>query len=340
MTELWFRYLKQMGAQINGQEIIQFEKALQPLPDDSVADISHLGLLRVSGNDATQFLQGQFTNDVHQVTVKQSQLNAWCTPKGRVLVNFRLFQREADAYYLCLPQECLASILKRLKMYVLRAKVTLEEANEKLVRLGFIGTESCQQLSYYLNQPLPTSVHASLTHDKITVICIQTAPVRYLVLTEMDIAQKLWQQVTTVVNPVGSVLWQIADILAGFPQITPATADQFVPQMLNLQALGGVSFKKGCYTGQEIVARMQYLTALKQRLFLVQIEMTTLPKAGEILYQIDGEQIGTLINVQKHPEGYILALIVMPIELAEKETLALQQGVNLKVLDHSASKSL
>jgi hypothetical protein len=334
MTEQWFQYLKQSGAQLNGQTVIHFENAeqSQTLPENSIADLSYLGLLKISGQDAEQFLQGQFTNDIRQVNAEHSQLSAWCTPKGRMLVNFRVFKREA-AYYLLLPQECIASIVKRLSMYLLRAKVEIETVSDNFVRLGLAGTESSQYLSTHLKQALPTTVNASLTHDNVTVLCVQESSPRYLIITDEKTAQTLWQQVTATVNPVSSTIWQLFDILAGLPQIVLATAELFVPQMVNLQVLGGISFKKGCYTGQEIVARMQYLATLKQRMYLVQIDTPIPPQAGEMIYSSEDEQAaGNIVNAQKHPDGRMLALAVLPIDLAEAGKVQLQQGTPLKLL--------
>ncbi len=335
MTEQWFQYLKQAGAQINGQTVISFEDTASPktLPEDSITDVSYLGLLKISGQDAEAFLQGQFTNDVRQVTPEQSQLSAWCNQKGRILVNFRLFKRDQKVFYVLLPQECIASTVKRLQMYVLRSKVKIEEVSNSLVRLGCVGAASYQYIHDYLHQSLPQTVNASLTHDNVTVLCVQASPIRYLVVANEEMAKPLWQQVTKTVHPAGATVWQLFDILAGVPQIVLATAELFVPQMVNLQALGGVSFKKGCYTGQEIVARMQYLATLKQRMYLVQMDMTTLPQAGEAIYGLDGEVIGNIVNAQKHPDGRVLALAVMPVDLTQSGEVQLQQGIRLKIVD-------
>lgn len=335
MTEQWFQYLKQAGAQINGQAVIHFENTapLQTLPEDSITDVSYLGLLKISGQEAAQFLQGQFTNDVHQVNLEQSQLSAWCTPKGRILVNFRLFKQDKESFYMLLPQECIAVTLKRLRMYVLRAKVEITEINNAFIRLGCSGMIIQQQLSEYLQQSLPTTVDASLTHDNVTVLCVQVSPPRYLLITDEKTAQTLWQKITTTINPVDTTIWQLLDILAGIPQIVLATAELFVPQMVNLQVLGGISFKKGCYTGQEIVARMQYLATLKQRMYLVQMDAENLPQAGEVVYGLDGSAVGNIVNAQKHPDGRVLALAVIPMDLAKTGEIQLQQGIRLKILE-------
>jgi folate-binding protein YgfZ len=218
-----------------------------------ITKLESFGLIKVSGNDAENFLQGQFTNDVCQVTVEQDQLSAWCSSKGRIIVNFRLFKRD-DAYYIILPDDSIAFMLKRLQMYVLRADVKLEDV--------------------------------------------------YLVIVEDDIDS----------YEVDTGKWELLNILAGLPQIVAATAEAFVPQMVNFNAIGGVSFKKGCYTGQEVVARMHYLGAVKRRMFLVKLDTAKLPQPGD---ELNG--IGKIVNAQTHPDGGVVVLAVLKIKEAEND---------------------
>lgn len=319
MLEHWFHYLTHAGAHFAGQRITHFEnQETRPIsPENSITDLSYLGLLKIEGADATSFLQGQFTNDVRQVNAQRGQFSAWCTPKGRVFTNFRLIKRE-NAYYLLLPQESIAATLKRLKMYVLRAKVAIMDASDEWVRLGITGQASAQVLSRFLNQPLPTASNATGNSDSTTVLCVQSSPPRYLLVLGLEKAQTLWHTMAPSAQPVAAAVWQLFDILAGLPQITPPTAELFIPQMLNLQALDYINFKKGCYTGQEIVARVQYLTAPKQRLYLVKGDFTLCPQSGEALYTAeDSASVGQVINAEQHPQGGVFALAVIQVDVME-----------------------
>ncbi|MCK5523663.1 MAG: folate-binding protein YgfZ [Thiomargarita sp.] len=267
-----------------------------------ITDLSHFGLIQVTGDDAQTFLQGQFTNDVRQVTAEKHQLNAWCTHKGRILISFRLLKRD-NAYYLLLPQDSVASTIKRLHKYILRSAVKLEDVSDNLPRFGIAGVNSTKILTECLGYAPPSDVGASLTTDKVTVLTIQEK--RYIVLGE------------TVKNcearQVDAAAWQRLDILAGLPQIVPKTAEAFVPQMINFHVIGGVSFKKGCYTGQEVVARMQYLGSLKRRMYLAKIEKGV-PQPGDALYISDNdESVGKIVNAVAQPEGGAILLAVIKI---------------------------
>jgi hypothetical protein len=307
------------------------------LHDNILTDLLHLGMIKVSGNDAEFFLQGQFTNDVRQVNTTQSQLSAWCSPKGRILVNFRLFQRADNAYYLLMPQANVAATLKRLPMYVLRSQVKLENVSGEFSGIGVAGTHSTQLLASCLGGSLPSTVNNTLTTNLVTVLHIQGPTARYIVLSEdVPTLQSLWQGlVAGGVYPAGTAVWDLLDILAGVPNILPPLVDEFVPQMVNYQALGGVNFKKGCYSGQEIVARMQYLGTLKRRMYLVKIDTTLLPPPGAPLYvSSETPSVGQIVNAQPHPDGGVIALAVISISHTEKEEVHLhsQQGEVLELL--------
>ena len=303
----------------------------QALHGEVMTDLSHLGLIKVSGRDAETFLQGQLTNDVRQVTEKQSQLSALCSAKGRIIVNFRLFKRDT-AYYIVLPRESLDLTLKRLRMYVLRADVKLEEVSERLSRIGIAG--GTQHLTDCLGFAPPTEIDASFTNEQITVLRIPGVPPRYMVFSET--LENLSACLAEKAEQISADAWQLLDILAGLPQIVPATAEAFVPQMVNYQAINGVSFKKGCYTGQEIVARTEYLGSLKRRMYLAKIETDIFSQPGDALYVSNNEQsIGKIVNAQTHPDGSVIVLAVIQISSAESDDIhwQSQQGECLQLMD-------
>jgi tRNA-modifying protein YgfZ len=303
----------------------------QALDGELITDLSHFGLIKVSGSEAQTFLQGQLTNDVRQVTETESQLTALCSAKGRIIINFRLFKRD-NAYYLFLPQESLEATLKRLRMYVLRADAKLEDASQHLSRIGVAGTTA--HLTDCLGFAPPTEIDGCITNEDITVLHIPGASKRYIVLSEnLENLQACLNQKSVEFKAEN---WALLDILAGLPQIFPATAEAFIPQMVNYQAINGISFKKGCYTGQEIVARTQYLGTLKRRMYLAKIESSDLPEPSDPLYISNEEQsIGKIVNAQRHPDGNMIVLAVIPISSAESEAIhwKSQEGECLQLID-------
>ena len=224
------------------------------------------GLIRVSGDDARDFLQGQLTNDIRAVTPEQAQLSAWCTPKGRMLALFLVFMHQGELY-LQLPRERLDAVLKRLRMFVLRAKVTLEDASEDLALAGAGG--ACVE-AHLAN--LPEKNFGTAASDGLTLIRFPGEPTRAQVVGAPDAVIAFWRQMADKASATGENWWTLQNIRAGLPEVLDATAEAFIPQMVNLDVLDGISFTKGCYTGQEVVARMKYLGQLKRRMYLARAE--------------------------------------------------------------------
>ena len=313
MIKHWKEYLQQFGAQWEGDLVNRWETFEQerqhPLNSDSIMDLSHLGVIEVGGPEAGKFLQGQLTNDVRQVNPTHSQFTAWCSPKGRVLATFYLFERE-KSYYLLLPKENLETVLKQLHKYILRAQVTLQEVNRIL--LGISGNRSVEILSECLGYSCPQQINEHLMYDEFSFLHLQGTQI--IVLSENPTQmENLWECLVKKTCPQGTSTWQLLDILAGIPHILPTTSDEFIPQMINLHDLGGINFKKGCYTGQEIIARTQYLGTLKRRMYLVKIATGLLPAPGEKLLTSEGDTVGTILNAQRHPDYGIVALAVIAI---------------------------
>ncbi len=296
------------------------------LKADLITDLSHLGLIKVTGSDAKQFLQGQSTNDINKVDAEHHQLNALCNHKGRIIVSFRVFKRE-EAFYLLLPQESVAPTLKRLRMYVLRSAVQLEDESDKLVRIGISGTNSQNIVTDCLFTP-PSEIDTSITNNSITILRIAGIVPRYIILSETVIDN--FHKVIKVDNQV----WQLLDIMAGLPIIGLATTEEFVPQMINYHNINGVSFKKGCYTGQEIIARVHYLGKLKRKLYLAKIDTNALPKAGDDL-QVDGEKVGKIVNSAQHQAGGFFVLASIIIQHVEAGDIYWQTNL-LQFMDNQA----
>ncbi len=328
MKPAWLDFLKNAGAEIDNNTVSSFgnpERERRVLHTGLVmCDLSHHGLISIDGEDATDFLQGQLTNDVRDVSLQHSQLSAYCTHKGRMLANFRLFKRD-DSYYLRLPQPLLEPILKRISMFILMAKVSMKDSTDALVKIGVSGPTANEQLAEILSE-LPEQVDDVVQVNGYSVIkCAGTLP-RYEIYGELEAMQTLWGQLDVNAAPVGAGAWESLDILAGIPTIMPETSEAFVPQMTNMQVINGVNFQKGCYTGQEVVARMQYLGKLKRRMFRVQIETSDTVTAGDKLFSKDsksGQGTGQIVNAQIEAKGGYSALAVIDIADAEAGMLQL-----------------
>jgi len=300
-----------------------------------LCDLSHYGLIQVTGPESESFLQNQFCNDVSKTSSLQSQLNAYCTPKGRVLAFFRLFQRENN-YYLRLPREILEPTLNRLRMYVMMTKTELSDGSDTLARIGYAGPQAGQRLRTLFDDTVSIATDTVTQTAGLTIICIQ-ADTRFEIYGDEIALQNLWQQLADTATPVGAGAWELLDIHAALPDVYPQTQEAFVPQMLNLQAIDALSFKKGCYPGQEIVARMHYLGKLKRRMFVAHIDDATRVQPGDTLFAEGSESaqgIGKVVRAQRNPEGGSDLLAVIEISSAEERVLRLHDanGPLLKLL--------
>ncbi len=251
--------------------------------------LDHLGLIRVSGADARAFLQGQLSNDINLVTPVQTQLSSYSNPKGRVLAVLRIFACD-DALYLQLPRDLLADTLTRLQLYVLRAKVTLADASTDLPGLGVSGAAAEAWLQN-TGLPVPATIDAAAAFANGCVFRVAGAEPRFIVYATPEILTTCQQ---TPHHAGNSTDWQLLDIRAGLPTVYPQTRELFIAQMLNLDTLNAINFKKGCYTGQEIIARLHYRGTVKRRLYRAQ---GATPQPGTPIYTPSLEQsIGNAVD--------------------------------------------
>ena len=339
MKPEWQDFLKNAGAEIDDGTVISFgntEREQRIINTGLVVcDLSHLGLISVYGDDAATFLQGQLTNDIRNVSLHHIQLSAYCTPKGRMLANFRIFKRE-DTYYLHLTQELLESTLKRIRMFILMSKVTMENSSNALVRFGVSGPTAIEHLGEAISD-LPAQVDDVTQTDGYTVIRLPGIHPRFEIYGELEPMKELWGKLDVHAAPVGAGPWEMLDIQAGIPTICGATSEAFVPQMANMQVINGVNFQKGCYSGQEVVARMQYLGKLKRRMYRIHIDTGDTVASGEQLYAAgssSGQGTGNIVSAQPDPEGGYQALAVIDINDAENHPLQLidENGPVIKLL--------
>ncbi len=286
--------------------------------------LQHLGVIRAEGEDAAIFLQGQLTNDVQLLPVGQARLAAFLSAKGRMQASFIVIKRSASEFWLITSRDVLAVTLKRLSMFVLRAKVKMSDATDMVQLIGLAG-------------------------DAVPAEARELAPWQTAQLGDASIVRLFaasGESRALLAAPTGSALpdavahsplldaaaWQLSLVQAGVPLITQPVVDAFVPQMVNFESVEGVSFKKGCYPGQEIVARSQFRGTLKRRMY--RVASPAEPTVGqEVFAANDAEQpVGTIVQTAATPSGFE-ALVSMQITAAtEALHLGSSTGPALQVL--------
>lgn len=324
MNTQWKRFLEHAGAECSGEEVLRFGASAPTLQDEVLTDLSYMGLIRAKGEHAQAFLQAQFSSNVNEVSATHSQLSAYCNPKGRMLASFRILKR-GDTFLFRLPRALVEPTLKRLLMFVLRAKVTLEDTSDSLLRIGYAGPGADEGLKDALGDS-PRNVDDVITKGGLTVVRVPGPVPRFELYGEFDDMQSVWKTLATHATPAGAHIWKLLDIHAGIPNVLPETAESFVPQMANLDLIGGVSFSKGCYPGQEIVARMRYLGTLKRRMYRIHLDVAAPARPADPLFAKDKsstEPSGTIVDAQAHPDGGVDALAVIQIADAAQAELHL-----------------
>ncbi|HEX9626060.1 MAG TPA: hypothetical protein VGA00_03900 [Acidiferrobacterales bacterium] len=299
------------------------------------AALPDLSLLRAGGGDVQTFLQGQLSNDIRDIDTARSQLSAYCTAQGRMLALFRVL-RHGDGYLLQLPAGLADTTLKRLKMFVLRAKVTIDNADAELGQFGLAGPQAADLLAG-LGLPAPETDNAVAHAAEVAVLRLPAPVPRFLVIAPLVETAELWRRLGPATPAVGWPAWAWLDIRAGLPSVQPGTVEAFVPQMANVELLGGVNFKKGCYPGQEIVARMHYLGRLKQRMVRATVPAAERPTPGTAVYAPDftNQSAGSVVDAQPAPDGgYDLLLVAQLSSIAGGELhLGSPDGARLTLVD-------
>lgn len=283
--------------------------------------LRQLASIEVSGADARSFLHNQFTNDVNHLLPGQAQLSAWCTAKGRMFASFIHFPVAPDRYRLILARDLVAAVVKRLQMFVLRAQVQLADQSASHAVLGLTGPGARTALTA-AGLTVPATAPATAATlvasaagttnampEEVFVVALQDG--RFLLSLPETGAAALWTRLAAHATAAGQPVWQWFDVQAPLPWVTAATREEFVPQMADFDRLGGVNFHKGCYPGQEIVARTQYLGKVKRHLYRLQSSVTLV--AGEELYSpaSPDQSAGRVVSCAPLLDGGFVALAVL-----------------------------
>mgnify|MGYP000995899049 FL=1 len=285
-------------------------------------------LATVVGVDSEKYLQGQVTADVSQMTEHQHLLAAHCDPKGKMWSNLRIFRRQ-DGFALIERRSLRDAQLTELKKYAVFSKVTIA-ADDELVLLGVAGFQARAALKNLFSD-LPDA-DKQVTHDGVTSLLWFEHPAeRFLLVTDVATAERVTQALRGEAQLNNSQQWLSLNIEAGIPVIDAANSGQFIPQATNLQALGGISFKKGCYTGQEMVARAKFRGANKRALWYLAGQASRVPEAGEDLELKMGEnwrRTGTVLAAVQLDDGRLLVQAVMNNDMEPDSVFRVREDVN------------
>jgi tRNA-modifying protein YgfZ len=287
-----------------------------------LCDLSHLGLLEISGADAAIFLQGQVSNDTLLLNGSIAHFSAYCNPKGRMLALFLAFAHHNLALghhlHLQFNRELLEPIMKRLKMYVMRSKVEIKDVSDSTIKFGINGPQAASLLAGSFAS-IPTQDYQLVTLDNGAILKLPTIAghARFQIFTDSTNAPIILDALKADCQSVNKACWDWLDIQMGIPDVSLKTQEQFVPQMLNIDLLGGINFKKGCYTGQEIVARTHYLGSVKRRTYLAELASEIAPDAGDKIVDAAQNEVGQIVRVAPNLTGGFDALIELRIEAKE-----------------------
>jgi folate-binding protein YgfZ len=319
---------------------VETDAAGVPASDTDPGRLSLLpdwGLLSVAGPEGLAFLQGQTTNDIAGQAADEVRFNGYCTPKGRLLAAGPLW-RDGDALRFAVSRPLAEPLRKRLSMFVLRAKAKVEDASNTVAILGLTGepaADALRDLGIEPPEPMRTA-----RGDDPALLAIGFTPVpaigpRWWLVLPIQALAATWGRLATRLTPVSSSWWRAGEILAGEPRVVPATSEAFVPQSVNWELVGGVSFKKGCYPGQEIVARLHYRGKPKRRSFVARLDGdagSALAPGSDLLAEGASEPAGVVVASAPAPGGGLVVLHEAVIEAALQGRLRTPDGRVLEPL--------
>jgi folate-binding protein YgfZ len=296
------------------------------LPDPTswcgTLQVSDLGVIQAQGEEAAAFLHGQLSQDVSNQTVHEARLAAYCSPKGRMLGSFLNLRPQADLLWLIADRSTVPALVKRLSMFVMRAKAKLTDASDNVVLWGVVGASA----GAVLGAPAAAatwSVQPVAGGQLVRLPDVLGVP-RWLWAGASDAAQEHLGAASQLPS-LPADQWHWLDVMSGIARVQQATVDQFVPQMVNYELVGGVNFQKGCYPGQEVVARSQYRGTTKRRAFIVHADQVLSP-GQEVFSEADpGQPAGMVILAAPVPGASPQSSALVELKLADREA-ALRAG--------------
>jgi len=328
MQETWQAFLEQEGATILNNDVVAFNDSdINISKNPLVSPLSGFAMLAVGGNDRHVFLHGQFINDLNLIEEPAAQISAWCNPKGQLITNF-LIINTGIAYLLIFKEDLKEFVQKRLGMFVMRSDVTINDISDASPLLGLANIlPNCNDIAS-LTKNFPKKAGEVNAFDGLIVICHPDGSDRFLITGGIEALKQNVSQFKNSLAMSGSDIWNLLDILAGLPWITSLTQEKYLPQMLNLDALKGLKNQKGCYPGQEVIARLHYRGEVKKRLSLIQSEQP-LFIGDQLNSENSNSMAGTVINSATHPDGLCYALAVIALDKLNDKLIIQNQEVTI-----------
>jgi folate-binding protein YgfZ len=284
-----------------------------------IIDLWATGLLCVSGPDAKKLLQGQLTCDLEEISESRTSLGAYCLPQGRMVSLFRIFLFQ-DSYYLQMPAAILQSTMDTLKKYAVFFKAQIRDASEELVCLSVSGVTVSAKLSASGLQ-IPAAVNQAITQQNLLIIRLPGELPHFEIIGTAAAITLLRETLSNVRNGDYND-WELLNIMAGIPALTADTAGKLLPHDVNLPQANGISWNKGCYTGQEIIARMHYRGQLKKQMFRGRVQTGNPPLPGADIYTAENAA-GTLVSTSLEAPDQYQILFLANIADAENGQLFL-----------------
>ncbi len=320
MNQYWKNFLLSIHALIDEKGDITFPTGKNP-SENRLHPIHHLSVLKVTGSDAAKFLNGQITCDTSNISTAKGNLGAYCTAKGRTISTFLIIKKE-DFFLLILPTDLLEPVKKRLQMFVMHDDVQITDCRDFYCLFG-LNNQNPDATSL----DLPEQVFSSTENKSVQWLRMSLEQNRYIAIADAEHAIDCWTELLENSNFIAasSYEWQYQDMVSGIPWLTTETTEQYIPQMLNLDQLQGISFSKGCYVGQEIVARTHYLGKAKRTMYLGECDsIEAIAPGTEIIsfQNTEPQSVGKVLSSQTH-ENRTALLIVMQTSSTEVKTLKL-----------------
>jgi tRNA-modifying protein YgfZ len=327
MQEQWQNFLKEQGATIEDNGTISFDNTDIDITETELASpLANFALLAVSGNDRHAFLHGQFINDLNLIEKPGAQLSAWCNPKGQVITNFIIINT-GISYLLLFKQDLKEFVQKRLSMFVMHSDVTIEDITESSPLVGIVNKKYLASLG----DNIPTKTGEVHAVDGLIIICHPDNSGRYLITGSIEALTKKIPELNKTLSSSSS--WELLDVLAGLTWITSVTQEQFLPQMLNLDVLNGLSYQKGCYPGQEVIARLHYRGEVKKRVQLIKSE-SELNIEDNIYQQESKNKVGAIINSENQPNANNYGLAVIELDMANEKLISNDKEITILELPY------
>jgi len=298
--------------------------------------LANFGFIRIAGPDSSKFLQGQLSCDITQITTKLSSLGAHCNPKGRMLALFRLLLWQND-YFMLLPKSILPETLATLQKYARFCKTQLTDVSAEFACFGCYGESADAMLAEFL-APIPTHINNVVINNNCLLVRIANPNsttdtfARVLVIGKQPDIISIHKTLLTQASEANAQDWHLLDIQAKLAQLYPQTIATLTPHELNLPALNGVSFSKGCYTGQEVVARMEHLGKLKKHLCLVKLATASQPTPGTAIVGRTAQQpVGRLVDFAATNDNHFIGLALIQDNAIENNTICLADDTSSNI---------